>query len=360
EFPACKEFYKNLTLSISKKKEVDKLGVKRVKIKLDSMILASILGVPGNNGICEYIKDVWEEFTYCKPLEITRKFIKFANNELITVAMRVKSTEIKPFQRFLHFIVMKNVAPSFGNRDTTSFMDHLLTRRLVNLPRVMLRPMTYVISIPSHELPYSDWLTRVFEAYHVPLNDKVGEEPKSYDLFEEIFLNMCQLKRENGVWWLGTGENRRRDEDENAEVNNEIAPTENVKVNQERFDWVPVKEEVNIQGKSGSDEMFYDAEVEVEGSTDIVVEVPEVNVPASAFLASPADSTTSVQKREKTIAGVDPSGPTCNIPDSEFLKLQAELDRIHAKRLQSKLDHARVENSRLQTLLQQATPQPKP
>ncbi|GAB2268276.1 hypothetical protein Dimus_003251, partial [Dionaea muscipula] len=170
----CKEFYKDLTVSISKKKEEAESCVRGVKIELDGMILASILGVPGNNGICEYIKDVWEESTYCKPLEITKKF---ANDDLITVAWR-------------------NVVPRFRKRDTTSFMDltymdHLLTRRLVNFPRVILKHMAYVISIPYHELPYGDLLTRVFEAYHVPLNDKEGEEPKKYDFFEETFLEMC-------------------------------------------------------------------------------------------------------------------------------------------------------------------------
>ncbi|GAB2278743.1 hypothetical protein Dimus_013419 [Dionaea muscipula] len=166
---ACKEFYKNLTVTITKKKEVARTS---------------------------------EESVYCKPLEITRKF---ANNELINVARRVKSTEMKPFQRLLHFIVMKNLVPRFGKRDTTSFMDltymdHMLTRRLVNLPRVKLRHMAYVITVPAHVLPYGDWLTPVFEAYNVPLVDKQGEEPKRYDFFEETFLNMCQLKREQGVW----------------------------------------------------------------------------------------------------------------------------------------------------------------
>ncbi|GAB2265491.1 hypothetical protein Dimus_000542, partial [Dionaea muscipula] len=150
---ACKEFYKNLTVSISKKKEVARSCVSGVKIELNWMILTGILGVPGNNGICEYIKDIWKESTYYKPLEITKKF---ANDDLITVARRVKSTEMKPFQRFLQFIMMKNVAPRFGKRDTTRFMDftymdHLLIRRLVNLPRVMLRHMTYVISVENHE-----------------------------------------------------------------------------------------------------------------------------------------------------------------------------------------------------------------
>ncbi|GAB2286488.1 hypothetical protein Dimus_020887, partial [Dionaea muscipula] len=64
----------------------------------------------------------------------------------------------------------------------------------------------------DHELPYGDWLTMVFEAFGVPLVVKKGEEPKKYDFFEDTFLTMCKLTRENGVWWIGSGENRRRDD----------------------------------------------------------------------------------------------------------------------------------------------------
>ncbi|GAB2289949.1 hypothetical protein Dimus_024247 [Dionaea muscipula] len=69
-----------------KKKDVVKSSVKGVVIEFDHDMLATILGVPGNNGICEYIKDVWEESRYIKPLEITRRF---ANDETLTVARRV-------------------------------------------------------------------------------------------------------------------------------------------------------------------------------------------------------------------------------------------------------------------------------
>ncbi|GAB2295056.1 hypothetical protein Dimus_029238 [Dionaea muscipula] len=191
---ACKEFYVNLTLYHYKKKEVARLRVRGVEIKFDSMRLASILGIPGNNGICEYIKEVWEESKYTMPLEITRKF---ANDELINVARRVWSFEMKPFQRFVHFMVMKNLVPRFGKRETTGFMDltymdHLVTRRLVNLPRVMMRHMSYAISVKDHELPYGDWHTMVFEAFDVPMIDKQGEEPKRYDFFEETFLAMSE------------------------------------------------------------------------------------------------------------------------------------------------------------------------
>ncbi|GAB2278474.1 hypothetical protein Dimus_013155 [Dionaea muscipula] len=55
-----------------KKKDVVKSKVRGVKIQFDHEKLATILGIPGNNGICEYVKDVWEESKYIKPLEITK------------------------------------------------------------------------------------------------------------------------------------------------------------------------------------------------------------------------------------------------------------------------------------------------
>ncbi|GAB2265699.1 hypothetical protein Dimus_000738, partial [Dionaea muscipula] len=98
----------------------------------------------------------------------------------------------------------------------------------------MMRHMSYVISRKDHELPYGDWLTMVFEAFGVPLVDKKGEEPKRYDFFEDTFLTMCKLTRENGIWWIGSGENRRRDDDEEAPE--EEAEDEN-EGNQDDFDW---------------------------------------------------------------------------------------------------------------------------
>ncbi|GAB2276397.1 hypothetical protein Dimus_011125 [Dionaea muscipula] len=89
---AVKEFYARLTMVHYKKKEVARSRVRGVDIEFDSIRLASILGVPGNNGICEYIKEVWEESKYTKPLEITRKF---ANDNMIMEARRGNSTTVQ-------------------------------------------------------------------------------------------------------------------------------------------------------------------------------------------------------------------------------------------------------------------------
>ncbi|GAB2295233.1 hypothetical protein Dimus_029408 [Dionaea muscipula] len=92
---AVKESYARLTLVHYKKKDVTRTGVRGVEIEFDHFRLASILGIPGNNGICEYIKEVWEESKYTKPLEIIRKF---ANDNTIMEAIRVRSIEMKSFQ----------------------------------------------------------------------------------------------------------------------------------------------------------------------------------------------------------------------------------------------------------------------
>ncbi|GAB2272753.1 hypothetical protein Dimus_007572 [Dionaea muscipula] len=190
--------------------------------------------------------------------------------------------------------------------------------------------MAYVISVENHELPYGDWLTMVVEAFKVPLIDKQGAEPK------------------------------RRDDEDEAPAENK----ENVEVNegeevQQDFDWEAVIDEVEIegeevhegaevQGESGSAEKFYDAEDEVQGSADVIEEVPEVPTLVSA------------QRKETITAGVDPSGPVGSIPDYVFLPLQAKFKHARAVKIQAQLDRAQTENTRLLALLQQAKSQPKP
>ncbi|GAB2272848.1 hypothetical protein Dimus_007666 [Dionaea muscipula] len=119
-----------------------------------------------------------------------------------------------------------------------------------------------------------------------------------------------------------------------------------------------VNEEDDIQGEhmekeveadeSGSGEKLFDAENEVHESAEVSEDVPDVPTPAS------------VQQKEKAPAGVDPSIPNGNIPDSVFMTLQAELERARADRIQADLERAQAENSRLLALLQQAQSQPKP
>ncbi|GAB2283877.1 hypothetical protein Dimus_018362 [Dionaea muscipula] len=214
-----------MTVTHLKKKDIVKSSVKRVVIEFDHDKLASILGVPGNNGICEYIKDVWEESKYTKPLEITRRF---ANDETLTAARRVN------------------------------------------------------------------------------------------------------------------GENRRRDDDNAPE---EEAQEE--EGNQAEFDWEAVIDEAAEQGESGSDDQFFDAQVDVKEPISETPAAPEVV------------AQDSVQK-ETEASGVNPSGgPSGHLPEAVMNKLQADFERARADRIQADLEKAQAENVRLLALLQQAQSKPQ-
>ncbi|GAB2293077.1 hypothetical protein Dimus_027293, partial [Dionaea muscipula] len=163
----------------------------------------------------------------------------------------------------------------------------------------MMRHMSYVISMKDHESLYGDRLTLVFEAFGVPLVIKKGEEPKKYDFFEDTFLTMCKLTREDGIWWIGSGENRRRDEEVEAPEEEAEDVDEG---NQADFDWEAVIDEATVEGESGSGEKFYDAEEEAQGSPELPEEIPADATPSSA------------QQKDKGIAGVDPLVPLAEKP----------------------------------------------
>ncbi|GAB2283571.1 hypothetical protein Dimus_018077 [Dionaea muscipula] len=242
-----------------KKRDVVKSKVRGVDMEFDHEKLATILGVPGKNGICEYIKEVWEESKYTKPLEIIRRF---ANNENLMAARRVKSGELKPLQRFVHFLVMKNIVP-----------------------------------------------------------------------------------RENGIWWIGSGENRRRDDDVDAQ---EVEAEEEEERNQDGFDWEAVIDEAAVEGESGSGEKFYDAEDKDQSSPEVNKEIPAAAPQSSA------------QQKEQGTSGVDPSCPTGRIPEAELLKFQVEFERKRENRFHNDLEKAKAENARLLALLHQAQSKPHP
>ncbi|GAB2268818.1 hypothetical protein Dimus_003762 [Dionaea muscipula] len=113
-----------------RKKDVVKSEVRGVDLEFDNEKLATILGVHSENGICEYIEEVWEESKYTKPLEITGRFANDATDH-------------------------EGGKSAVGRDETFS--------------KVMMRHMSYVISVKDHELPYGDWLALVFEAFGVPL-----------------------------------------------------------------------------------------------------------------------------------------------------------------------------------------------
>ncbi|GAB2288503.1 hypothetical protein Dimus_022832 [Dionaea muscipula] len=141
---------------------------------------------------------------------------------------------------------------------------------------------------------------------------------------------MCQLKRESGVWWLGIGANRRRDEDESAPAKNirneEVKQKNNP---EENFEWEVVHEEVELQekevafGESRSGEKFYDA-LDEERPAHM-----DITAPAAPVFPDPVTPAQAcVQPEGKTNAsGVNPSGSSGHLSDFDFIHLQDEFAR---------------------------------
>ncbi|GAB2266212.1 hypothetical protein Dimus_001233 [Dionaea muscipula] len=138
-----KEFYAKIKVTHLRKKDVIKSSVKGIDIEFDHERLATILGVHVRNGMREYIE-----------------------------RRRVKSGEMKPFRRFIHFLVMKNVIQRF-RRETleASWIDIYRSSNDKEVSRYATSDdETHELCdlMKDHELPYGDWLTLVFEAFGVP------------------------------------------------------------------------------------------------------------------------------------------------------------------------------------------------
>ncbi|GAB2276435.1 hypothetical protein Dimus_011160 [Dionaea muscipula] len=154
--------------------------------------------------------------------------------------------------------------------------------------------MAYVINTPHHELPYGELLNKIFHDFDVPLDDKEAEQAVKTDYYNEIFLGMCELRRDNEVWWL-------EKEKEDRSARSTLAA----------FEWEQVEEATEVKRDFTT-------------ATD-----------------QPIVEKKFGQMRKDR--GVDPSGTT---PDYDLIHLQAEINR------------ALKASTRFQELLQQIKPTP--
>ncbi|GAB2270911.1 hypothetical protein Dimus_005772 [Dionaea muscipula] len=203
-----------------------------------------------------------------------------------------------------------------------TYIDYLLTRMKINMPRVIIRHMAYVINVPHYELPNSELLTRIFTAFEVPLDDKRGEEPVKTNFFEETFLGIGQLRRKDGIWWLGSGANRRRDEiEEEDQHEEEVAPAQNEPIEEEKyarstragFQWTQVEEEAQVKGEQQEKE----AEIDGSGSVEEYFDAKDDGHTATEDVPTATVVTDEKKKRKSKSSGVDSSG---TIPDFDLLR----------------------------------------
>ncbi|GAB2271341.1 hypothetical protein Dimus_006182 [Dionaea muscipula] len=100
-------------------------------------------------------------------------------------------------------------------------------------------------------------------SFRVPLVIKKGEEPKKYDFFQDTFLTMCKLTGENGIWWIGSGENREGMMMRQLQRKRRKVKMKEIEVD---FDREALIDEATVEGESWSWEKFYDAEEDAQGS----------------------------------------------------------------------------------------------
>ncbi|GAB2268439.1 hypothetical protein Dimus_003400 [Dionaea muscipula] len=169
--------------------------------------------------------------------------------------------------------------------------------------RLIIRHMAHVVHTPSHELPCGELLTRIF-------------------------------KRENWIWWLDTGENRRRDEEEDfLEVSEE---------EEEGSDSEETEEDVNPEESTPdvSEKEHYDSETKDEAAKKSSESVEVFYDAVDEDIVTTGGPTQSAEKKisgkSSKVRRVDPSSAE---PDYELIRVQVQLDQ------------AMKANSRLQELL---------
>ncbi|GAB2266227.1 hypothetical protein Dimus_001247 [Dionaea muscipula] len=136
-------------MSHNRKNDISRSSVRGVEIKFDHMKLASILGIPGNNGICEYIKEVWEESRYTKPLEITRKF---ANDETIIEARRFRGNPDQMISSLMLELMLKTSYKSSSCSSISRFtrgLHNTAERKDTSRSRPLGIPETVMIKLQA-------------------------------------------------------------------------------------------------------------------------------------------------------------------------------------------------------------------
>ncbi|GAB2265671.1 hypothetical protein Dimus_000711 [Dionaea muscipula] len=106
----------------------------------------------------------------------------------------------------------------------------------------------------------------------------------------------------------GSGENRRRDDDVNAQEGEAEKEDEG---NKDDFDWEAVIDEAAVEGNPDAEKGFMMLEDETRGSPEVREEIPPVAHKAR------------LRQKEQDNCGVDPSGPTSR--EVEFTKFRASL-----------------------------------
>ncbi|GAV79433.1 hypothetical protein CFOL_v3_22898 [Cephalotus follicularis] len=134
--------------------------------------------------------------------------------------------------RLLHHIVATHVLPTSGGHEKMSYQDlyimwHIVTRKLLNLPHLIMKNMIRATSKVDGALPYGMVITEIISHFGIVVGKEVASRIDVGDIYNASSLKRMGWKKEfeagKGNVWLPKegGRKKRRIEEDNVEEQSE-------------------------------------------------------------------------------------------------------------------------------------------
>ncbi|GAV92592.1 hypothetical protein CFOL_v3_35970 [Cephalotus follicularis] len=223
-----KEFYRNL-LNVSG--DCDNLEIKskvsKSVIKFDDKLLGEILSVPAV-GSRFFETKKWPKDPDLVLEDCLRVFYP---NENVFGGMAKPTNLLSAEHRLLHNIVATHVLPTSGGHEKMSYqhlyiMWHVVTRKPLNLPYLIMKNMLRASSKIDGALPYGMVITKIFSYFGILPGNEIPSRIDVGDVYNASSLKRMGWKRvfeagKGNVWLPKEGGRKRRVEEENVEEQSE-------------------------------------------------------------------------------------------------------------------------------------------
>ncbi|GAV77933.1 hypothetical protein CFOL_v3_21401 [Cephalotus follicularis] len=199
-----------------------KTKVSKTVIKFDGKFLGNIPGVPAD-GSRFFETKKWPEDPDLVLEDCLRVFYP---NENVFGGMETPTNLLGAEHRLLHHIVATHVLPTSGGHEKMNYHDlyimwHVVTRKPLNLPHLIMKNMIRATSKVDGVLPYWMVITKIISHFGIVVRNEVASRVGVVDIYNASSLKIMGWKREfeagKGNVWLPKegGRKKRRTEEEN-------------------------------------------------------------------------------------------------------------------------------------------------
>ncbi|GAV67213.1 hypothetical protein CFOL_v3_10721 [Cephalotus follicularis] len=187
-----KEFYSNM-FNVSDGCDIMEIKAKvnKIVIKFDDKLLGNILGVPGD-GSKFFETKKWPEDP---DLVLEDRLRVFYPNENVFGGMAKPTNLLGAEHRLLHHITSTHILPTSGGHEKMSYQDlyimwHVVTRKPLNLPHLIMKNMLRASSKVDGALPYGMVITKILSHFGIVVGNEVASRIDVGDIY-----NASSLKR---------------------------------------------------------------------------------------------------------------------------------------------------------------------